>query len=71
MRILSIICIKQHINESRFLSQTDVWFLPQDFFDVLSKEFNFNLDPYVYPENAVGSFYVSKGKKHTKGLLLY
>lgn len=28
-----------------FSSQTDDWATPQDFFDELNKEFNFNLDP--------------------------
>lgn len=39
------------INEGLFTSKTDVWATPQDFFDELNKEFNFNLDPCANTEN--------------------
>ena len=32
-------------NELFFSSKTDLWSTPQDFFDKLNEEFNFNLDP--------------------------
>ena len=35
-----------------FSSKTDLWSTPQDFFDELNKEFNFNLDPCSTHENA-------------------
>ena len=35
-----------------FSSKNDVWATPQDFYDKLNKEFNFNLDPCALPENA-------------------
>ena len=35
-----------------FSSANDVWATPQDFYDKLNKEFNFNLDPCALPENA-------------------
>lgn len=35
-----------------FSSKTDLWSTPQDFFDKLNKEFNFNLDPCSTHENA-------------------
>jgi phage N-6-adenine-methyltransferase len=33
-------------------SKTNEWATPQDFFDELNKEFNFNLDVCALPENA-------------------
>lgn len=45
------------MNKALFSSQTDVWSTPQDFFDKLNEEFNFNLDPCAYPENAKCSRY--------------
>ena len=35
-----------------FSSANDVWATPQDLFDELNREFNFNLDPCALPENA-------------------
>ena len=35
-----------------FSSTTDLWATPQDFFDKLNEEFNFNLDPCSTHENA-------------------
>lgn len=35
-----------------FSSAKDVWATPQDLFDELNREFNFNLDPCALPENA-------------------
>ena len=40
-----------------FSSKTDLWSTPQDFFDKLNDEFNFDLDPCSTNENA-------KCKKH-------
>ena len=40
-----------------FSSKTDLWSTPQDFFDKLNDEFNFDLDPCSTHENA-------KCKKH-------
>lgn len=35
-----------------FSSKTDLWATPQDFFDNLNREFDFNLDVCALPENA-------------------
>lgn len=35
-----------------FSSATDLWGTPQEFFDVLAREFNFTLDVCATPENA-------------------
>lgn len=35
-----------------FSSKNEVWETPQDFYDKLNEEFNFNLDPCALPENA-------------------
>ena len=35
-----------------FSSKTDLWSTPQDFFDKLNEEFNFDLDPCSTHENA-------------------
>lgn len=35
-----------------FSSKTDLWATPQDFFDNLNQEFDFNLDVCALPENA-------------------
>jgi phage N-6-adenine-methyltransferase len=35
-----------------FSSKTDLWSTPQEYFDVLSKEFPFTLDVCALPENA-------------------
>ena len=38
--------------ELMFSSNTDLWSTPQDFFDKLNDEFNFDLDPCSTHENA-------------------
>lgn len=35
-----------------FSSKTDLWATPQDFFDNLNQEFDFNFDVCALPENA-------------------
>lgn len=40
------------MNSVLFSSATDVWATPQDLFDKLNAEFDFNLDPCALPENA-------------------
>lgn len=35
-----------------FSSKSDMWETPQDFFDKLNKEFNFDVDVCALPENA-------------------
>lgn len=35
-----------------FSSANEVWATPQDFYDKLNNEFNFNLDPCALPDNA-------------------
>lgn len=40
------------INSGMFSSKTDLWETPQDFFDALNEEFNFELDVCALPENA-------------------
>jgi site-specific DNA-methyltransferase (adenine-specific) len=35
-----------------FSSKTDMWSTPQDFYDMLNNEFNFDLDPCATKENA-------------------
>ena len=35
-----------------FSSANEVWATPQDFYDELNNEFNFNLDPCALPDNA-------------------
>ena len=35
-----------------FSTKTDLWATPQDFFDNLNQEFDFNLDVCALPENA-------------------
>ena len=42
----------KHINSGMFSSNTDLWSTPQDFFDKLNEEFNFNLDVCATKENA-------------------
>ena len=47
--------LKEMINmntELMFSSKTDMWSTPQDFFDKLNEEFNFDLDPCSTHENA-------------------
>lgn len=38
--------------EVMFSSKTDMWATPQDFFDKLNEEFDFNVDVCAIPENA-------------------
>ena len=38
--------------EVMFSSKTDLWSTPQEYFDVVSKEFHFDLDVCALPENA-------------------
>lgn len=38
--------------ELMFSSKTDLWSTPQDFFNKLDEEFNFDLDPCITHENA-------------------
>lgn len=40
------------MNSVLFSSATDVWATPQNLFDELNAEFDFNLDPCALPENA-------------------
>lgn len=40
------------MNSVLFSSATDVWATPQNLFDELNAEFNFNLDPCALPDNA-------------------
>ena len=40
------------INSGMFSSKTDLWETPQDFFDALNEEFNFELDVCALPSNA-------------------
>ncbi len=44
-----------------FSSQSNEWATPQDFFDELNKEFDFNLDPCATKENAKCKLYYSSG----------
>lgn len=39
------------INEALFSSKSNEWSTPQDYFDEINKEFNFNLDPCSTDEN--------------------
>lgn len=47
------------INKGLFTSTTDLWETPQDFFDSLNSEFNFETDVYALPENAKCETYYS------------
>lgn len=40
------------INSGMMSSNTDLWATPQNFFDILHKEFNFELDVCALPDNA-------------------
>lgn len=40
------------MNKVLFSSASDMWETPQNLFDELNREFNFNLDPCATPENA-------------------
>ena len=43
-----------------FSSKTDLWATPQDFYDKLNEEFQFNLDPCATKENAKCERYFTK-----------
>ena len=43
-----------------FSSDNEVWSTPQDFYDKLNEEFNFNLDPCANKENAKCELYFTK-----------
>lgn len=43
-----------------FSSKTDMWETPQDFFDALDSEFNFNMDVCATPENAKTPYFFTK-----------
>lgn len=45
--------------ELMFSSKTDLWSTPQDLFDELNKEFNFDIDVCALPENAKCERYFS------------
>lgn len=49
-----------------FSAETDLWSTPQDFFDRLNAEFNFELDVCATPENAKCKKYFTE---HQNGLL--
>lgn len=40
------------MNKILFSSASDMWETPQNLFDELNSEFNFDLDPCATPENA-------------------
>lgn len=48
------------INAGLFTSNTNEWSTPQQFYDELNKEFNFNLDPCATKENAKCSRYFTQ-----------
>lgn len=43
-----------------FSSSTDLWETPQDFFDHLNAEFNFDVDVCATPDNAKCDIYFTK-----------
>ncbi len=43
-----------------FSSSTDLWATPQDFFDRLNTEFNFDVDVCATPDNAKCDIYFTK-----------
>jgi phage N-6-adenine-methyltransferase len=45
------------INQGLFSSETDLWATPQNFFDKLNEEFQFEIDVCALPENAKCSTY--------------
>lgn len=48
------------ITSGLFSSRTDEWATPQDFFNVLDKEFNFDLDPCANDTNHKCKKYFTK-----------
>lgn len=62
------------MNKGLFTSNTPEWETPQDFFDELNEEFNFNLDPCATPEIAKCKKYFTKeddGLKQDWGGITY
>lgn len=58
--------------ETMFSSNTDQWATPQEFFDELNREFNFNLDPCADETNHKCKTYFDKaidGLKQSWGVL--
>ena len=54
-------------NKILFSSKNEVWSTPNDFFEKLNKEFNFNLDPCAIKENAkCENFYTPEDDGLTK-----
>ena len=51
------------MNKGLFTSNKDDWETPQDLFDELNKEFNFDLDPCASKENAKCPNYFTKKSK--------
>jgi site-specific DNA-methyltransferase (adenine-specific) len=47
-------------NELMFSSKTDNWATPQDFFNKLNEDYNFNLDPCASNKNNKCKFYFTK-----------
>lgn len=47
------------LNQALFSSKTDMWETPQDFYDLLNNEFNFELDVCAIKENAKCDRYFS------------
>ena len=48
------------MNKVLFSSKTDLWSTPQDFYDILNKEFGFTLDPCASDENHKCEKYYTK-----------
>jgi len=49
-------------NDLMFSSLTDLWSTPQDYFDIVSKEFDFTLDVCAIAENAKCKDFYSPGQ---------
>lgn len=54
------------MNKGLFSSKTDQWATPQDFFDILDKEFDFNLDPCADESNHKCDTYFDKSQDGLK-----
>ena len=48
------------MQQALFSSKTDQWATPQEFFDEINKEFNFNLDPCADDTNHKTQAYFTK-----------
>lgn len=48
------------MQQALFSSKTDQWATPQEFFDEINKEFNFNLDPCADDTNHKTQVYFTK-----------